>query len=233
MAGFVRSRMHVGAWAVFVILVILFLQNALSWDLSMGKLIPYTSPLFSSGEIANQIWTIVKLVVLVPTIAFWILDWRGLLRISIILDNMLLTFELLFCTLLLALTLGTDTPSRALLLMRVTLLVMVINILIFSLWYWIIDSPILRQGTPSESEPWDFLFPQRSSNIPRYSNWVPAYPDYLFVAFTTTFAFGPTDTLPLSQRAKGLMLLQATISVITIIMLAGRALSILPRSLHL
>jgi hypothetical protein len=71
MAGFVRSRMHVGAWAVFVIFVILFLQNALSWDRSMGKLIPYTSPLFSSGEIANQIWTSVKLVVLVPTIAFW------------------------------------------------------------------------------------------------------------------------------------------------------------------
>jgi hypothetical protein len=109
---------------------------------------------------------------------------------------------------------------------------MVINILIFSLWYWIIDSPILRQGTLHEFEPWDFLFPQRSNSIPSYDKWSPAYPDYLFIAFTTTFAFGPTDTLPLSQRAKALMLLQAAISVITIVVLAGRALSILPGSLN-
>jgi hypothetical protein len=112
--------------------------------------------------------------------------------------------------------------------MELTLLLMVINILIFSLWYWIIDSPILRQGIPNDSEPWDFLFPQRASKISRYADWDPGYPDYLFVAFTTTFAFSPTDTLPLSQRAKALMLLQATISVVTIILLASRALSILP-----
>ncbi|MCJ7445929.1 MAG: hypothetical protein MUO26_15650 [Methanotrichaceae archaeon] len=231
MVGFVRSRIHVGAWAVFIILIILLLQNSLSWNLLVGKFIPPDSRLFFGEEISNQIWTIVKLVILVPTIAFLILDWRRLLRISIVLDNLLLTFELLVSILLLVLTLGTDTPARAYLLMRDTLLIMVINILIFSLWYWILDSPVLRQGTLYEFEPWDFLFPQRSSNIPSYDKWSPAYPDYLFIAFTTTFAFGPTDTLPLSQRAKALMLLQAAISVITIVVLAGRALSILPGSL--
>jgi hypothetical protein len=55
---------------------------------------------------------------------------------------------------------------------------------------------------------------------------MPSYADYLFLAFTTTFAFGPTDTLPLSQRSKILMLLQAAISVTTIVVLAGRALSL-------
>ncbi len=76
-------------------------------------------------------------------------------------------------------------------------------------------------------EPWDFLFPQRSFAIPQFDNWVPEYFDYLFLAFSTTFTFGPTDTLPLSQRAKLLMLLQVTISVINITVLAAFALSIL------
>jgi hypothetical protein len=95
MAGFVRSRIHVGAWAVLIILIILFLQNSLSWNLLVGKFVSPDSRLFFGEEISNQIWTIVKLVILVPTIAFLILDWRRLLRISIILDNLLLTFELL------------------------------------------------------------------------------------------------------------------------------------------
>lgn len=51
--------------------------------------------------------------------------------------------------------------------------------------------------------------------------------DYLFLAFTTSTAFGPTDTLPLTRRAKFLMLMQAAFSPVMIVVLAGRALSIL------
>jgi hypothetical protein len=31
---------------------------------------------------------------------------------------------------------------------------------------------------------------------------LPRYTDYLYLAFTTRFAFSPTDTLPLTRRAK-------------------------------
>jgi hypothetical protein len=76
-------------------------------------------------------------------------------------------------------------------------------------------------------EPWEFLFPQRGSHLPHYDGWVPRYPDYLFVAFATSFAFSPTDTLPLTRRAKRLMLLQAAISVVTLTGVAGSAINIL------
>jgi hypothetical protein len=88
------------------------------------------------------------------------------------------------------------------------------NILIFSVWYWLIDPPGIDGSRAGE--PWDFLFPQRSSPLPHYDGWVAHYADYVFVAFTTSFAFSPTDTLPLTRRAKMLMLLQAAVSVVTL-----------------
>jgi len=51
--------------------------------------------------------------------------------------------------------------------------------------------------------------------------------DYLFLAFTTATAFSPTDVLPLTARAKLLMMLQAIISLITVALVASRAVGIL------
>jgi len=218
--------MHMGAWAVFIVLMILVLQNSLSESISVGRLVSNGSDLSFDEEVSNQIWDIMKLVVFLPVIVFWIMDKKKLMWISIVISNALLTFELLVSTALLVLTLNADTAAQVYLLMKDTVLVMVINILIFAFWYWMIDSPLLRQGTYRESEPWDLLFPQRAGSIPGYDDWIPGFPDYLFVAFTASFAFGPTDTMPISQRSKVFMLLQAAISVISIVVLAGRALSL-------
>ena len=78
---------------------------------------------------------------------------------------------------------------------------------IFSIWYWIIDPPGI-EDEPHEEAPWAFLFPQRGSQLPHYGSWSPGYADYLFIGFTTNFAFSPTDALPLTRTAKMLMLLQ-------------------------
>ena len=40
--------------------------------------------------------------------------------------------------------------------------------------------------------------------------WRPAFVDYLYLSFTNSTAFSPTDTMPLSARAKVLMLVEAT-----------------------
>jgi predicted ribonuclease YlaK len=49
----------------------------------------------------------------------------------------------------------------------------------------------------------------------------------MYLAFTTSFAFSPTDVLPLTRRAKLLMLLQSVISIVTLTGIAGNAISIL------
>jgi hypothetical protein len=51
--------------------------------------------------------------------------------------------------------------------------------------------------------------------------------DYLFLAFTNATAFSPTDTLPLSSHAKLLMMAQSGISLLTIALVAARAVNIL------
>jgi uncharacterized membrane protein len=100
------------------------------------------------------------------------------------------------------------------------------NILIFSIWYWIIDPPGV-QNESRDKEPWAFLFPQRGSLLPHYESWSPRYADYLFIGFTTNFAFSPTDALPLTRSAKMLMLLQAAISVVIVIGIAAGAINAL------
>jgi hypothetical protein len=47
------------------------------------------------------------------------------------------------------------------------------------------------------------------------------------MTFTTSFASSPTDTMPLTRRAKLLMLLQASISLITLTAMADSAINIL------
>jgi hypothetical protein len=102
------------------------------------------------------------------------------------------------------------------------------NVLSFSLLYWQVDrgGPGLRGGG-DQPRP-DFLFPQEGAppeDVP--PGWRPVYVDYLFLAFWTATAFSPTDALPLTSRAKLLMMAESSISLSTIIVVASRAINIL------
>ena len=100
------------------------------------------------------------------------------------------------------------------------------NVLIFSLWYWEFD-----RGGPSVRAagldgPPDFLFPQMSDDR-WYPGWRPQFVDYLYVSLTNSTAFSPTDTMPLSVSAKGIMGLQSLVSLVTIGLVVSRAVNIL------
>ena len=56
---------------------------------------------------------------------------------------------------------------------------------------------------------------------------LPGLIDYLFLAFNTSTAFSPTDTMVLARRAKVLMMLQSVISLTTIVVFAARAINTL------
>lgn len=101
------------------------------------------------------------------------------------------------------------------------------NVIAFALWFWNIDrgGPALR-GL-GESNKQDFLFPQMTMASTKGADWMPGFIDYVFVAFTNATAFSPTDTLPLSQRAKLLMMAQAGVSLLVVALVAARAVNIL------
>jgi uncharacterized membrane protein len=59
------------------------------------------------------------------------------------------------------------------------------------------------------------------------ADWEPSFPDYFYLSFTNATAFSPTDTLPMTQWAKMLMLLQSAISLSTVALVIARAVNIL------
>ncbi len=83
-----------------------------------------------------------------------------------------------------------------------------------------------RTGEAPEKER-DFAFVQMTDPEVRAKGWEARFTDYLYVAFTNASAFSPTDTMPLTRRAKLLMLLQSGISIVTLLLVAARAVNIL------
>lgn len=102
------------------------------------------------------------------------------------------------------------------------------NIIVFGLWYWELDSNGI-QGQSTKVRPVDFLFPQMTpgEHVVERGLWVPTFFDYLYISITNATAFSPTDSQPLSHRAKLLMASQSLISLITVALVAARAVSIL------
>lgn len=100
-------------------------------------------------------------------------------------------------------------------------------ILVFALWFWEVDrgGPRIR-GYADERQP-DFLFPQMASHELGQTDWMPRLIDYVYLSFTNATAFSPTDTMPLTPRAKALMAVEALASITTIVMVAGRAVNVL------
>ena len=99
------------------------------------------------------------------------------------------------------------------------------NILMFALWYWQIDGGGPEQRRTSDRQAADFLFPQQLGGLDE--NWAPQFFDYLYLAFTAATAFSPTDTMPLSHRAKFLMMIESFFALILIGSVVSRAINII------
>jgi hypothetical protein len=107
------------------------------------------------------------------------------------------------------------------------------NVLIFALWYWMVDrgGPANRVRHPDPTTPEghpDWIFPEMDAGLPYTpKSWRPEFLDYLALAFTTATAFSPTDAMPNSRQAKLLMSIQGTISLVTLGLIISRAVNIL------
>jgi hypothetical protein len=105
--------------------------------------------------------------------------------------------------------------------------VWITNVLAFALLYWQLDrgGPGARENKERIKPDW--LFPQTGASEEAPPDWQPTFVDYLFLGFSTATAFSPTDALPLTSRAKILMMIESSISLVTIVVVASRAINIL------
>jgi hypothetical protein len=103
------------------------------------------------------------------------------------------------------------------------------NVIVFALWYWRIDGGgATKREELKEFGSCSFLFPQMQ--IPKdergefeCARWRPHFVDYLFIAFTQSSTFGPTDAPLLARWAKVLAMIQVFISLSIVVLLISSA----------
>ena len=115
------------------------------------------------------------------------------------------------------------------------------NVLVFALAYWELDrgGPVTRFRVARPRLPnADFRFPQDEdhdaiSEVAQRSSaksgWAPGFIDYLYVSVTNSSAFSPTDTMPLSVRAKLLMAVESVSALMISVLVVSFAVGLLGR----
>ncbi len=122
---------------------------------------------------------------------------------------------------------GPGSPTNGRTLVYSAALIWLTNVIVFSLWFWELD-----RGGPtkrfSHLERYaDFQFPQMENPKLAQPGWRPRYLDYLYVSLTNAAAFSPTDAMPLTRTAKVLMGIESVSSMVTVVVVAARAVNIL------
>ena len=111
----------------------------------------------------------------------------------------------------------------------------VTNVIGFALLYWELDrgGPVARHSMRRDKLPdadWRFSQDENDDAVVEVSRtssessgWVPIFVDYLYMSVTNSSAFSPTDTMPLTTRAKVFMGLQATAALLISLLLVAKA----------
>jgi len=157
----------------------------------------------------------------------WTFDLRPLtivLVAVVLVDN---TVSSVLLVLNLARALPNTVPLTAQPLLASGGSIYVTNVIAYGVWYWQLDRGGARARSEARNPHPDFLFPQMSTPELHQADWRPLFLDYLYVSLTNATAFSPTDTLPLTRRAKALMALQSLVAIGTMALVLARAVNIL------
>jgi len=129
----------------------------------------------------------------------------------------------------------TDKGGSGMPLLLGAMQVWLTNVIGFALLFWELDrgGPVARRvKTHKQMAAADWRFSQDENHdaveevavtASRSSGWIPTFVDYLYVSLTNSSAFSPTDTMPLSSRAKVLMGIEATAALLTSLLVIARA----------
>lgn len=118
---------------------------------------------------------------------------------------------------------GDGLSGQALL--KSGLTIYITNIFMFALLYWEMDGsgPDHRVASARRR---DFLFPQMIHSKLADDTWRPGFMDYLYLSTTNVTNFASADTIPVSHRAKFLMMVQALVSLIIVVLVVARAIGL-------
>ena len=139
--------------------------------------------------------------------------------------------------LIILLTTSGSGDGRTLLL--AALQIWVTNVIAYALVFWELDrgGPVARRNTHRDNLPAaDFRFPQDedhdavtevATRSSVKSGWVASFVDYTYFSLSNSMAFSPTDTMPLSPRAKMMMGIEAAGGFVLLALVIAHAVSLL------
>jgi len=200
---------------------------------NMVESVDIGSSLIVPGILEGTIWfeadhlhdLVVSLGLLIAISIILILAGRKrYIRNLCLLYNIFLLFWIVYNVILMIASLWSRQGVAALHLLDATL-IWLFCIFSFGIFYWVLDAELQDVYLSDPNTRINFLFPQTQGMLKGWGGWTPALIDYLFVSFTFSTSFGPTDTQVLSINAKILVMCQATTSLIIIVTIAAFAIS--------
>jgi uncharacterized membrane protein len=210
---------------------------AILFALLLYALLPSTfTPVIRYGVVILSVGILIALVFLNPARFVRETGWSRVLSgtqaLVLVAGNQVALVELII-------QLVTATHQNGPGLLLAALQVWVTNVIAFGVLYWEIDrgGPVARRRDQRADLPRaDFRFPQdedhdtidevRAGSSAK-SDWMPGYIDYLYFSASDSMAFSPTDVMPLSSRAKALMMTEAFAGFVILALVIARAVSLL------
>lgn len=101
------------------------------------------------------------------------------------------------------------------------------NVAVFTAFYWRYDHRHQLDAIGRRGYHPGLLFPHTTLDYSSLKDWLPGYVDYLFLAFNTSSTFGPTLPVPLRSSIQIGMMIQVTVAMAVLVMLAARAIGMI------
>lgn len=210
----IEPRWTVGLTLILIILLnyalpsrITLIPSGIAYTIGLIMLIPVIIVGLTSG---NEIWLKIERIILSSSAI--IIGLANCWNLTKLTESMVMNTQ----------------DISGIVLLTSSIAIWALNVMIFSLLYWQMDrgGPERRMSGDGKMPAW--LFPQDSAPEGMVApDWKPQFPDYLYLSYSTATAFSTTEVAPITVSAKMLMMLESLISLITILMVAARAINIL------
>ncbi|MFN8596513.1 MAG: hypothetical protein U0559_10065 [Anaerolineae bacterium] len=166
-------------------------------------------------------------VLFVGAVICWLFDWDRLTRFVFFTANSIAMFNVTNYAfdLLFSITKRGGNRDAALLLVD-AVLVWLMNWIVFTIWFWILDAGGPERRGTTHAKRIEMQFKQQEEPIPGWEHWRPGFLDYLFAAFGSSTSLGPNDVSILSRRFKVLSMVQTLNSLTVVALIAARAIGL-------
>jgi hypothetical protein len=214
---------------IIVVIVITLHDFLLSNTLSLPLVLRHSAlaQLRALDIVASSLEFLVPIVFFAAMFILWLIGRNAWVRHIAIIYLAWVTLRLVMKVALVVYIIISRPQTGVGVLLKDVIVMWLANFLLFGVWYWIVDGGGPDARRDDTVRRFDFGFPQRSASMPGWEDWQPGIWDYIYLGFSSSTQFGLGDSTALSVRAKLLLMLQITLSIVVIVFIASIAITLI------